>query len=101
MTDEMNVSETSNSNAAFIFGALAGATVGAGLALLLAPRKGAETRDQLADAAVNFGRSMSKTSDEVMERGRELYGRARDIAARADVEFDRFTKAAQAAVNEG
>jgi gas vesicle protein len=43
---------------------LAGALIGAGIALLLAPQSGAETRNMLRDYA-------GRTRDELMERGRD------------------------------
>ncbi|MEO7132797.1 MAG: YtxH domain-containing protein [Vicinamibacterales bacterium] len=39
--------EESASNSTFLLGALAGALVGAGVALLMAPKSGAQTREEL------------------------------------------------------
>lgn len=40
--------EESAGNATFLLGALAGALVGAGVALLMAPKSGAQTREELS-----------------------------------------------------
>ena len=78
--DEQKHAEASSSGVGFMTGLLAGAVIGAGIALLCAPRKGSELREQVSDAAASLGKTVSKTADEVMERGRQVYERARDVA---------------------
>src|SRR6266849_3689027 len=65
------------SGAAFFTGLLAGAVIGSSLGLLFAPRKGSELREQVADSAVGVGKAVSKTVDELADRSREVYTRAR------------------------
>jgi gas vesicle protein len=79
--------DSSNSGMAFLTGLLAGAVIGAGVGMLCAPRKGSELRGQVSDAASNFGKTVSKTADDVMQRGRNLYDRARDVAARTGADM--------------
>jgi len=63
-----------NNNAGFAVGVITGALVGAGLALLLAPKSGAALRDDL-------GESWTAMRDAVARR-------YRDLADRAGVELD-------------
>jgi hypothetical protein len=58
-----------------------GALVGAGLALLLAPASGGETRRRLTDTARRFGETAKEKMDEVThhgEGGREQYMQGRE-----------------------
>src|SRR6202048_1721498 len=77
------------SGPAFFTGLLAGAVIGSSLGLLFAPRKGSELREQMADSAASVGKAVSKTVDELADRGREAYTRARDVVSRAGDEIDR------------
>lgn len=82
MDQEQERSDGSNSGMAFISGLCAGALIGTGLGLLFAPRKGSELREQLSDAATTMGKTVAKTADDVVQRGRSAYDRARDVAGR-------------------
>jgi gas vesicle protein len=55
---------------------LAGIGIGAGLALLLTPRRGEEVRDAI-------GRGYRKTVEGLTERAQDLRDRARDLGERA------------------
>lgn len=83
-----------------LLGLLLGVAVGAGLALLLAPKSGRETRRDLADHARKARESASEsykqgrerveqmaakgreTVEQVTEKGREAYGKARGVVQR-------------------
>jgi gas vesicle protein len=91
----------SNSGVTFITGLFAGALIGTGIGLLFAPRKGSELREQLSDAATSVGKTVSKTADEFVQKGRTAYDRARDVASRAGDEIDRVAGAAQKGMDEG
>jgi gas vesicle protein len=65
-----------DSNAGFAAGIITGAIVGAGLALLLAPKSGAALRDEL-------GESWTSLRDTIARR-------YRDLAQRAGVELENF-----------
>ncbi len=69
--------------AGFAVGALTGALVGAGLALLLAPKAGQELREDL-------GESLTSLRDAVA-------GRYRELAARAGVEIEHLEERVDAA----
>jgi gas vesicle protein len=91
----------SGSGTAFFTGLLAGAVIGGSLGLLFAPRKGSELREQVADSAVGVGKAVSKTVDELADRGREVYTRARDVVSRAGDEIDRAAADATRKVDKG
>ena len=66
----------------FTLGAFAGALVGAGVALLLAPRSGEETRDEIASRARRL-RSRADTGwDDLRDELRRLRRRSRRAATR-------------------
>src|SRR5437867_2694046 len=64
---------------------LAGALIGAGVALLLAPQSGVETRDMLRhyagrakDELKQRGQEVKSTLDNAMERGKEAFESAKE-----------------------
>jgi gas vesicle protein len=82
-----------NGGASFLLGFIAGSVLGAGLALLFAPRTGEETRREVADRAQRLRKqatdeyeAASERVAHLAERGREAYrsaaDRARDLAER-------------------
>jgi gas vesicle protein len=93
--------DSTGSGTAFLTGLLAGAVIGSGLGLLFAPRKGSELREQMADSAASVGKAVSKTVDELTDRGREAYTRARDVVSRAGDEMDRVAADATKKVDKG
>ena len=60
---------------------LIGAAVGAGLALLYAPRSGRETRQQLSDGAHRLRERANDTYGTVSARARQTADRARGVAS--------------------
>jgi gas vesicle protein len=86
---------------AFFTGLLAGAVIGSSLGLLFAPRKGSELREQVADSAASVGKAVSKTVDELADRSREVYTRARDVVSRAGDELDRVATDATKKMDKG
>lgn len=79
--------------ASFLLGFIAGSVLGAGLALLFAPRSGEETRREVADRAQRLSKraaneyeAASERMSHLAERGKEAYrsaaDRARDLAER-------------------
>jgi gas vesicle protein len=84
-----------SSSSSFTLGLLAGAALGAGLAILYAPRAGSEVRGQLRqmghDAMASLGdvgRSLRDTGERLAERGKEAAAQAVKEGERA---FDRAT----------
>jgi len=83
----------------FIFGLLAGAAIGAGIGMLLAPKSGAELREQLsgqandlADKASQQYRRAAGAASDIADRGRDLYGTARDAVSRGSKEAQRYVR---------
>jgi gas vesicle protein len=74
---------------------LAGAVIGAGAALLLAPNSGADTRKYLTDTTREGAEAMESSGRELMERGKELYERGKKIAEDATDLFERGRKLVQ------
>ena len=77
-SDESNY-DNGSSTGAFFTGLFAGAVIGAGLGLWFAPKAGPEMREQLADTAKAGGPRVSKTVNDLADRGREVFDRARDV----------------------
>ncbi|MPZ20029.1 MAG: hypothetical protein GEV06_19250 [Luteitalea sp.] len=76
-------------NRGLLMGFFAGLLVGAGLGLLLAPRRGSEVRRTVAASAGDLRRRASETLHQSQEQmshavevGRDAYGRARDVVER-------------------
>jgi gas vesicle protein len=67
----------------------AGATLGAGIALLYAPASGKATRRFIRRKAEKSGQALAESGREWMEKGRELYEKGRQMADEAAELFDR------------
>lgn len=91
------------SNEKFIW-FIAGAAVGAAVALLYAPASGMTTRKYIGDKTREGGHAIAETSKDMYERGREIYERGRKLADEAADMLDRgrniVEKAAEAAISE-
>jgi gas vesicle protein len=71
---------------------LAGAAIGAAIALLYAPASGEETRAKLLDKA-NEGRDLlGERGRDLMDRGRELYSKGKGMADEAADMLERGRK---------
>jgi hypothetical protein len=66
----------------FTLGAVAGALVGAGVALLLAPQSGVETRDEIASRARRLRSRADDSWDDLRDELRRLRRRSRRVATR-------------------
>ena len=100
----------------FVVGLLAGAVIGAGIAMLFAPKPGREFRRDLGEQADKFATDASKTyrrasdgaaewarkasdaAGDVAERGKEFYNQAREAVAKGADEAQRYRQEASAAV---
>ena len=88
-----------NGGGGFVFGLLAGAAIGAGIGMLLAPKSGAELREQLSGRANDLAekasqqyRRASGVANDLAERGREMYGTAREAVNRGTQEAQRYVR---------
>jgi gas vesicle protein len=74
---------------------LAGAVVGAGVALLYAPKPGSETRDYIGQTTKESREAIESGGHELMEKGQELFSRGKQIAEDAANLFERGRKLVQ------
>jgi gas vesicle protein len=77
-----------NKLAWFVGGTLAGI----GVALLVAPASGAETRRRIANKTANSREALSGSGQDMIDRGRELYERGRQLVDEAAEMFERGRK---------
>jgi gas vesicle protein len=68
---------------------VAGAALGAVVALLYAPASGAETRRRLAERTEQGRAALAESGKDMLERGREMYDRGRRLADEAADMLDR------------
>ena len=64
----MNTREEDSRGNMFVIGLMAGAAIGAGLALAFAPRPGAEFRERLTGSATDLGQAASREYQRVSTR---------------------------------
>jgi len=74
---------------------LAGATVGATLALLYAPKTGRDTRKYISKKTEKSKDALAGQGKELIDRGKELYDRGRELADEAADLFERGRKMVQ------
>ncbi len=71
---------------------LIGAALGAACALLYAPKTGKETRNLITQKAQEAGDAVTGTSRDLYERGRDVYGKGKQVVDDAAALFDRGRK---------
>ena len=71
---------------------LAGAAMGAGVALLYAPKSGKETRRYITEKAEESREAISETGRAVYESGKDIYEKGRKVADEAADLFERGRK---------
>ncbi len=77
-----------------------GAALGGAVALLLAPRTGEATRRELGKQAEKGKQVLSASSQNIVDKGRELYERGRELAEEAADMFERGRQIAEKKINE-
>ena len=91
-------------------GLLAGTCIGAGLAMLFAPRSGSDLRQRMADSAKDLGERASaqyqqastrvgRTVDDLTRKGRDVRNDVADTVARGAKEVEQFATAAKSAID--
>ncbi len=73
---------------------LAGAAIGAAIALLYAPQPGRETREAIRKRALDERERLARSGREAMERGRDLYERGKGLADEASQRLEKGKEAA-------
>ena len=82
MYNRIDDQQGSSSNAAgFLLGALAGALVGAGVALLFAPKTGKKMREDLMKQYEPIAQKVSSFASDAMNRASDVAGRVSDRAS--------------------
>ncbi|MBI4889478.1 MAG: YtxH domain-containing protein [Acidobacteria bacterium] len=71
---------------------VAGAAVGATLALLFAPASGRTTRRRIKHVARRGGIALERTGQDLMDKSKELYEKGRGLADEAAEMFERGKK---------
>ena len=85
--------DDSNGNTTFLLGALAGALVGAGVALLMAPKSGAQMRRELNSGITSAKDAAARRYRDIADKASQNY---RDIADKASQNYrDIADKASQ------
>lgn len=74
-----------------------GMLIGGALGILLAPKSGRETRDQLREVATDFGGRAKTVADDLSVRAREAAG---EMSEKAAASYSRATERARAAAEE-
>lgn len=74
---------------------LAGAAVGASVALLFAPASGKHTRKYISQTTEKSKDALAGSGKELVDRGKELYDRGRALADEAAELFERGRKLVQ------
>lgn len=74
---------------------LAGVVIGAGAAILFAPKSGKETRDYIAQSTKDSREAMESSGRDLMERGKALYDQGKKIVDDASDLFERGRKLVQ------
>jgi gas vesicle protein len=71
---------------------VAGAAVGASIALLFAPASGKDTRRLITKKAGEGREALADTGKEIVDKGRDLYDKGRKLADEAADMFERGRK---------
>jgi gas vesicle protein len=88
-----------NGGGSFVMGLLTGTVLGAGLGILFAPKSGSELRNQLSEQAGSLAnqasegvRKVTDSAGEWADRGREIYGKAKDAVVKGADEAQRYAR---------
>jgi gas vesicle protein len=83
----------------FVMGLLTGTVLGAGLGMLFAPKAGSELRNQLTEQAGNLAnqaqdgiRKVTENAGDWADRGRDIYGKAKDAVAKGADEAQKYVR---------
>jgi gas vesicle protein len=109
MADGYDRFDNESGGGSFMMGLLTGTVLGAGLALLFAPKAGSALRSQLSDQAGNLANqasegyrrateSASEWADRGKEAGKEIYNKTREAVSRGADEAQRYVRDAAAGV---
>src|SRR4029078_11037424 len=108
MAGGLHPSDNDNSGGgSFVMGLLTGTVLGAGLGMLFAPKAGSELRSQLSEQAGNLAsqaqdgmRKVTENAGEWADRGRDMYGKARDAVVKGADEAQRYVRETASTVKD-
>jgi len=96
-----------NGGGSFVMGLLTGTVLGAGLGMLFAPKAGSELRNQLSEQAGTLAnqategvRKVTDSAGEWADRGRDMYGKAREAVVRGADEAQRYARDTASSVRD-
>ena len=81
-----------NDSGAGIFWFVAGAAIGASVALLYAPKAGKDTRKYISKTTEKSKDAITDSGKELVDKGKELYDKGRQLADEAADLFERGRK---------
>lgn len=85
----------------FMMGLMAGTAIGAGIALLMAPREGAQMRRELSNGAHKLGEQLSHGAESVRKTARVAADTATDLIERGRAAYFDASGSARDAVQDG
>ena len=108
MADGYDRFENENSSGgSFVMGLLTGTVLGAGLGMLFAPKAGSELRNQLTEQAGNLAnqaqdgiRKVTENANDWADRGRDMYGKAKDAVVKGADEAQKYVRDNAGAVKD-
>src|SRR6185369_827745 len=96
-----------NGGGSFVMGLLTGTVLGAGLGILFAPKAGSELRNQLSEQAGTLAnqaqdgiRKATENAGEWADRGRDMYGKAKDAVAKGADEAQKYVRETASTVKD-
>ena len=96
-----------NGGGSFVMGLLTGTVLGAGLGILFAPKAGSELRNQLTEQAGSLAnqaqdgiRKVTENAGEWADRGRDMYGKAKDAVVKGADEAQRYVRETASTVKD-
>jgi gas vesicle protein len=96
-----------NGGGSFVMGLLTGTVLGAGLGILFAPKAGSDLRNQLSEQAGNLAnqaqdgiRKVTENAGDWADRGRDMYGKAKDAVVKGADEAQRYVRDAASTVKD-
>jgi gas vesicle protein len=99
MADGYDRFENEGGGGSFVMGLLTGTVLGAGLGILFAPKAGSELRSQLTEQAGSLAsqaqdgiRKVTANAGDWAERGRDMYGKAKDAVVKGADEAQKYVR---------
>src|SRR6476661_11239541 len=99
MADGYDRFDEGGGGGSFVMGLLTGTVLGAGLGMLFAPKAGSELRNQLSEQAGTLAnqaqdgiRKVTENAGDWADRGRDMYGKAKEAVAKGADEAQKYVR---------